>query len=59
MRERLIGAQVKAHPAASVKQDAASHCLMKDDVHPYRKRRGKHAVMAKLNGHSGLFVGVK
>ena len=45
---------MKAHSAVSANQERASHCLIGDDVHPYRKRRGCHAVVVKVNGHSGL-----
>ena len=31
-RERLVGAQVKAHLVITVKQERASHCLIGDDV---------------------------
>ena len=36
-RKRFVGARVETHPTISTKQDGASHCLIRDDVYPYRK----------------------
>ena len=36
-RKRLVGARVETHPTISTKQEGTSHCLIGDDVYPYRK----------------------
>ena len=36
-RKRLVGARVETHPAISTKQEWTSHCIIGDDVYPYRK----------------------
>ena len=54
--EHLVGARVESHPAISAEQEGPSHCLIGDDIYPYRKICGRRTVVVKLNGHSGLSV---
>ena len=48
---RLVRTQVEARPVVSAEQERTLHCLIRNNVHPYRKRRGWRAVMVKLNGY--------
>ena len=54
--ERLVGARVESHPAISIRQEGASHCVTRDDVYPCRKGCGRRTVVVKRNGHSGMSV---
>ena len=36
-RKRFVGARVETHPTILTKQEGTSHCLIGDDVYPYRK----------------------
>ena len=49
-RKRSVGARVETNPAISTKQEWISHCLIGDDVYPYRKSFGVHIVVVKLDG---------
>ena len=55
-REGLIGAGRKAHPTISTKKEGASHGFVGYNVHPNREGRGRRAIVAELDGHSGLSV---
>ena len=58
-RQRLVRARVEAHPPVSAKQERTSHCLIGNNAHLYRKRRGWRTVMIELDGHLGLSIGAE
>ena len=55
-RERLIGAEMEAHPTVAAKQEGASHSLVGYNVHPDGEGRGRGAVVTELDGHASLLV---
>ena len=47
---------MEAHPTISTEKKGASHSLVRYNVHPNCKGRGRGAVVVELDGHSGLSV---
>ena len=47
---------MEAHSTISAEKKGASHSLVRYNVHPNCKRRGRRAIVVELDGHSGLSV---